>query len=76
MSMRYFDIDQCIKDSRYQYFQRWEFDITSRVMLAWHIVLKFALDPKSTFWFVHQVAPNVMDSAQKWMLADKRRESL
>ncbi len=42
-----------VKDSRYQYFHRWEFNITSRVMLA-----------------------NVMVSAQKWMLTNKRSERL
>ncbi len=42
-------------------------------MLAWHIIFKFALNPKSTFLFVHQVALKrlfylhfeiVMDSGQ------------
>ena len=44
-----------IKDYRYQYFLCKEFNITSPLMLALHIVFKFALDPESTFMTWHTI---------------------
>ncbi len=35
------------KDYCYQYFQRKEFNITSHVMLVWHIVFKSSIDGES-----------------------------
>ncbi len=38
-----------VMDYRCQYFLCKEFNITSPLMLAWHIVFKFALNPESIF---------------------------